>query len=77
VSHYFKLAFTTFRIVSTIVIIYSLLSFGYSLMVTRPASIGAAIAALLPNFFYLLFGVLLFVLSKWLAKLTVSGVDRE
>jgi uncharacterized membrane protein (DUF485 family) len=73
-THYHKLAFTTTRIISTLVIIYSVLSFGYILITyTR----GHLITSLLPAVFYLLLGVILFVFSKQIAKLAIKGIDQD
>jgi len=77
VSHYYELAFTAFRIIGSLVTIYSLLSCGYVLITARPTVPSTLIATLLPALFYLLFGVLVFALSRWLAKLAVSGIDRD
>ena len=76
-SHYYKLALTTFRIVGSLITLYSLLSFGYVLITTPRTVPSTVIASLLPALFYLLFGIVVFVLSKWLAKLAVSRTDRE
>jgi hypothetical protein len=91
-THYYKLAFTTFRIIGSLITIYSLLSSGYVLLTVRyvifatadnsdaPAAIPSTtmvIAKFLPVLFYLLLGVLIFAFSKQLAKLTVKGIDRE
>jgi VanZ family protein len=83
-SHYYKLAFTTFRIIGSLIIIYSLLSSVYVLIAARTASWAAAapvpdalIAKFVPVFFYLLLGILVFAFSKQLAKLAVKGIDRE
>ena len=76
-THYYKLAFTTFRVVGIILIIFSLLSCGYGLLVPRPTSIGAAIVTLLPAIFYLLLGILLFTLKKQLASLATKGLDDD
>lgn len=76
-SHYYKLAFTTFRIIGSLITVYSLLSFGY-VLITAPRTVpSTVIASLLPAFFYLLFGILVFVFSKQLARLAVKGIDRE
>jgi membrane protein DedA with SNARE-associated domain len=76
-THYYKLAFTTFRIIGSLVSIYSLLSVGY-VLITAPATVpSTVIATLLPAFFYLLLGILVCVFSKQLARLAVKGMDRE
>ena len=76
-SHYYKLAFTAFRIVGSLITIYSLLSLGYALITFRPTVPSTVIATFLPAFAYLLLGILVLVFSKQLAKLAVSGIDRE
>lgn len=83
-SHYYKLAFTTFRITGILITIYSLLSCGYVLIAARIVSWASAtpvpdtlIAKSIPVFFYLLLGILVFAFSKQLAKLAVRGIDRE
>lgn len=76
-THYYKLAFTMFRIIGSLVSIYSLLSLGYVLITARPTVPSTVIATLLPAFFYLLLGILVFVFSKQLARLAVKGMDRE
>jgi hypothetical protein len=82
-SHYYKLAFTTFRIFGSLVVIYSLLSSGYVLITARIVTLAKAglsdgattpstvtvIARFLPVLFYLVFGILVFAFSKQLAKL--------
>jgi hypothetical protein len=76
-SHYYKLAFTAFRIVGSLITIYSLLGLGYVLITFRPTVPSTVIATFLPTFTYLLLGILVLVFSKQLAKLAVSGIDRE
>ena len=90
-THYYKLAFITFKIIGSLITFYSLLSFGYVLLNVRydriaaaglsggtiETSTGAVVAKFLPVFFYLLLGLLIFVLSKQLAKLSVKGIERE
>jgi VanZ family protein len=83
-SHYYKLAFTTFRITGSLIAIYSLLSSVYVLITARIASWAFAtpvpdtlIAKSIVVFFYLLLGILVFAFSKQLAKLAVKGLDRE
>jgi hypothetical protein len=83
-SHYYKLAFTTFRITGILITIYSLLSSVYVLIAARIASWAAAtpvpdtlIVRFIPVFFYLLLGILVYAFSKQLAKLALKGIDRE
>jgi hypothetical protein len=76
-THYYNLAFTTFRIIGSLITIYSLLSCGYVLITARPTEPSTIIAGLLPAFFYLLFGILLFIFSRGLARLVVKGADRK
>jgi hypothetical protein len=82
-SHYYKLAFTTFRIIGSLIAIYSLLSSVYVLIAARIARWAAPpvpdnfFAQFIPVFFYLLLGILVFAFSKQLAKLAVKGIDRE
>jgi VanZ family protein len=83
-SHYYKLAFTTFRIIGSLIAIYSLLSSVYVLITARIASWAAAtpvpdtlIVKFIPVFFYLLLGILVFAFSKQLARMAVKGIDRE
>jgi VanZ family protein len=76
-GHYYKLAFTAFRILGSLVTIYSLLSLGYVLITVRPTVPSTIIATFLPAFTYLLFGILVFVFSKQLARVAVKGIDRE
>lgn len=76
-AHYYNLAFITFRIIGSLVSIYSLLSCGYVLLINSSNGPSTIVAALLPAFFYLLFGILVFVFSKQLARLAIKGLDRE
>lgn len=73
-THYHKLAFTTIRVISTLIIIYSVLSFGYILITYLKDHL---ITTLLPAFFYLLLGVILFALSKQIVKLAIKGIDHD
>ncbi len=76
-SHYYKLAFVIFRIIGSLVTIYSLLSLGYVLITFRPTVPSTVIATFLPAFTYLLLGILVFVFSKQLARVAVKGMERE
>ena len=76
-THYYKLAFITFRIIGSLVAVYSLLSLGYILITVRPTVPSTVIASFVPAFFYLLLGILIFVFSKQLTRLAVKGIDRE
>ena len=76
-THYYKLACTMFGVVGIILIVYSLLSCVYSLIISRSIGIGAALVQLLPALFYLLIGILFFAPKKRLASLVVRGLDSD
>ena len=89
-THYYKLAFITFRIIGSLITFYSLLSFGYVSITVQYIwatadpndgaplpNTGGVIAKFLPVLFYLLLGLLIIVFSKQLAKLAVKGIDRK
>jgi VanZ family protein len=83
-SHYYKLAFTTFRVTGILIVIYSLFTGVYVLIAARIVSAASAtavpdtlIAKFILVFFYLLLGILIFAFSKQLARMAVKGIDRE
>ena len=73
-THYHKLAFTIIRVISTLVIIYSVLSFGYVLIVHTQDRL---IVTLLSPVFYLLLGIIIFVFSKQIVELAIKGIDLD
>ena len=76
-SHYYKIAFTAFRIVGSLITIYSLLSLVYVLITFRPTVPSTVIATFLPALTYLILGIIIFVFSKQLARVAVKGIDRD
>lgn len=83
-SHYYNLAFTTFRIIGSLIAFYSLLSSVYVLVAASIAERASntpapetLIAQFIPVVFYLLLGILILAFSKQLAKLAVKGINGE
>jgi hypothetical protein len=75
-GHYEKLAIIAFRVVGVSVCILGLVSTAYALIISRPASIFDALVGAFSALFYVALGILLYVLSKLLAALTVKGLGR-
>lgn len=74
VTHYYKLAFTSIRVIGILIVIYSVMSVGYVLLI-HPQ--GYLITNLISPVFYILLGVILFLLSKQIARMAVKGIERE
>lgn len=75
-GHYQKLALIAFRLVGIAVFLLGIVSVGYSLLISRPASVAAAIVAALPALAYVVWGAILFGLSKFLAAIAAKHLDR-
>ena len=75
-GHYEELAAVAFRVIGVCAFILGLLSRVYSLIHTLPDGLASIVAAMLPGLLYLAFGLLLFVLSKRLARLVAGGFEE-
>ncbi len=78
-THYQKIAALLIRILCLIGFLFSLIGFGYSILFRLSENSYSVQAAesFYASIFYFIFSLILFVLSKPMAKLLCKGIDND
>lgn len=77
IKQYERLAIVALRLVGLSSVIMGLVWCLYALAFLLPGGLNAFVSYFVPTLLYIIFGILLFILSKPLAALTLRGLKDE